>query len=202
MGKRLVINIFGQLYMVGAIHLTSEVMETGVKLYGRPEWHAMVRDIALGLGDARKYAGKIGYALGHDLMPKFAARGIAMNGKDFGFECFHGGGFAPVDAVSSEKPKLDIVGIMNTLSPGDMLGVYWANQPGAVTYRWDDVNDFDQGGIALVHEKFKSLLGAKASLELAVDVTWQEGQGLRTENASGPLTGHAHVFHRVGPKKK
>lgn len=202
MAKRLEITVFGMLYQVGALHLTNEAMETGVRLYGRPEWHKILQDVALGKPSKKKLSLKIAHALNHDLAPRFSAKGIAMNTEDFGLECFHNGTFMPINAVSSERPVIDIAGIMAKFSPGDMLGVYWARQPGSMMFRWDNVTDFDQKKITLVHEKLRALLGGKESLEIVMDISCRGESGQVAVKGHGPLLKHSHVFHRVGANRK
>lgn len=197
MGKRLEITVFGTLFVVGAIQLSRSSVQTGVEVFGRKKWHAMVGDIALGVA-GKKVVGEVSNVLGHHLKPSFLGQGIAMQDRGFGFEVFHGGDFSPVDAVEARNRIIRPESLMEGFTSGDVLGVFWAQREDAMFYRWDDVDALRQEELTLVYDSLGPLMGKRKNFDLIVDVTWL-GNGGRRNNGGKRRKLHSrqHALHKA-----
>lgn len=197
MSKRLEITVFGTLYVVGAIHLPRSVIQAGMKAYGQKQWHTLVGDIALGLAGT-KVSQEVSNVLGHSLKPSLLIRGVGMHGRGFGFEVFHDGEFAPVNAVEAENSTVNPQELMKSCQPGDMLGVFWTQCEDVMFFRWDDVDELRQEDVALTYDSLGPLLGKGMAFDLIMDVTWQGKRGRRQTNGKKLLFhSRQHVLHKV-----
>lgn len=200
MGKRLEILVVGTYHLVGALLLTPRCVKSGVEGYGKKKWEEVVRNIALGVATT-KTVKEARQVAGDQLKPVYQVDGISLRGTGFGLEVFHGGTFAPVEMVDSalDSPEPDVY--MKNFKAGDMLAVYYARREGAISFRWDEVNDFRQGGVCLHHVNCSAMLGGKHRMQLAVDLTYMGESGHRkVAKAVSGLTGFGHVIHKAGKR--
>lgn len=197
MGKRLDITIFGTFHTVGALFLFKKSIVTGVKAYGPKKWHAMVRDIAVGVAP-KKLVSEVGHTIGQPLAPIYLARGIALHGTDFGIEVFHGGEHVPISMVEAENRTLQPAMLMRQCESEDMLSVFWAKRTGSIFFRWDDVDELKPEDVVLAYDNLSPLLARKKPFELALNVTWQGKKGLRKEFGNDTaLQSYKHVLHKA-----
>lgn len=196
-GKRLEVTVFGTMHLVGALHLTQSMVKAGMELYGSDKWGMLVRDIALGRAPTQRIA-EIGHTLGHTVKIAYRGGGIALQGARFGLEVFQGGEPQLFDAVAAENAVLDPESLLQGYTSSDLLGVFWGQREGALSFRWDDADPFDQGQISLVYDDFSPLLAGNEPLELVHDITWQGIEGRSKDFAKGePFTQVKHAFHKI-----
>lgn len=197
MKKRLEITVFGTMYHVGAVHLTPDAIRAGVSAYGQDEWRKHLCAVALGEA-SKKLSGEVMRVLGQPVVFSYRVQGILMQGRSFGLEIFHGGEHLPVSAVDAESNTLQPSELMRSYKMGDMLTVFWARRPGAMSFRWDDVDNVSQDDVCLAYDSLTPLLAGKRPFDLVVDILWQGKKGQRKEpGAASKLSAHQHVFHKA-----
>lgn len=200
MGKRLEILVAGTYHMVGALVLTPRLVKSGIEGYGKNKWELLVRDIALGVASPKALT-QARQVVGDKLKPVFQMDGISMRGTGFGLEVFLGGEFEEVEMVDAALDTPEPEGYMKSFKQGDMLAVHYARREGALTFRWDEVKDFRPGGVCLHHVNGRAMLGGKAQLQMAVDITYMGESGHRkVADAVGGLTGYGHVLHKANAR--
>jgi hypothetical protein len=196
-GKRLEISVVGTYHIVNGVILTPTCVKAGIQGYGKSKWDTLIRDITLGLA-SKKIAKEVAHTVGDPLKRVFRLSGIDMQGLGFGFEPFWGGEFMPVDMVDAalENPKPDQ--FMGKACRGNLLAIFYARREGALSFRWDDVDDFNPGDICLHHVNGGHMLGGKGRLKVAVDVSYRGKSGKRkVAKAVTPTVGYGHVFHKA-----
>jgi len=197
MGKRLEITLFGSLYVVGAIHLPRMVIKAGINAYGQKDWHSIIENITLGMSD-KKTVTEASNVVGMALKPSLLLQGVSMQGRGFGFEVFHGGDFAPVNAVEAENRIVKPAPLLKGSKTGDMLGVFYGQCESAMSFRWDDVEELRQEEIVLEYDSVGLLMGQRKTFDLIQKVTWRGKNGLRKGVGPKPeFHSRKHILHKV-----
>jgi len=191
MGKRLEITIIGTMYVAGALHLDKGLLQAGIKTYGADKWEQTIYDIALGKISGKPVA-EIAHTLGYPIKRACGASGIAFQDNYFGLEVFYNGLHQLIHAVDNKRHDFLPAVCMADFEKTDLLGVFWAKRDGALTFRWDDIDDFHQDEITLVSRDLATFLSTSEPLELVENVLFRGDVGKKRDVAKND------AFHSPG----
>lgn len=191
--KRLEVAVFGELYTVGAIRMDKVTARKALEVYGRQQWNALARDIAIGR-TGNGTAAKVSHTLGRPVKCAYRCTGILMQSRRFGMETFWGGLEQVCTQIGSEFSRIRPENL-----PGgnarDIVAVFRERSEGSLFFRWS-VAEFDCARLGLIHHDVSPLLDHKRPFELVRSVACMGGDLVRREiDATAPWTPMKHVFH-------
>ncbi|GEM_PF-1157825 len=192
---KLEISLIGDFYTIGLLHLDRYLIKKGMRAYGSKGWAEVLSALASHedsgdlLEDVKKKTGKA-------VSRVYGSSGVLLGGPHFGLEVFLDGRAQSFDHVEEDSHKIPLSKVTKPLRKKDILGVCRASGIGGVTFRWDDVDGFDQDMVLLEIHELSQVLNEDKPFNLIFNVTYEgRAPDRQIRESREGLASLPHIFH-------
>lgn len=192
---KLEISLVGDYYAIGLIRLDKLAMKAGRAEYGSKGWNRLLTDIAV-LHDPTPVLEEAKNKLGRPIELIYSIAGVHLQSSLFGIEVFTNGEPAEFEHVDSKMNSVNITGLTNRFTRKDILGICRSHGIGSVTFRWNEVEDFDDKKIQLDFHDIHEIMNEENTFELVYNIKYDGERADKIIREDGLLLRPMkHYFH-------
>lgn len=195
---KLEISLLGDYYSIGLLHLDRYLIKAGMRAYGKKEW----ADVLTGLANNADAGGlklEVQQKIKREVRRVYSNSGVLLGGRHFALEAFVDGASVPLEKVEEDSHRISLAKVTGELRKKEILGVCRTTGIGSVTFRWNNVDEFDEDMILLEIHEMSQVLNEPNKFNLIFNITY-EGRPADSQRReeSDALTPLGHIFHMMG----